>query len=73
MPETIVRDGQRIAYTDHGGDGPVVVALHSFLMDGTMFAPQVEAWRGGLRVITVDELPKTATGKIRRFVLREVL
>ncbi|MBN9099288.1 MAG: alpha/beta hydrolase [Pseudonocardia sp.] len=55
MPETIVRDGQRIAYTDHGGDGPVVVALHSFLMDGTMFAPQVEAWRGGFRVITVDE------------------
>jgi pimeloyl-ACP methyl ester carboxylesterase len=45
----------RVAYTDHGGTGPVVVALHSFLMDGSMFAPQVAAWAGEFRVITVDE------------------
>jgi pimeloyl-ACP methyl ester carboxylesterase len=42
------------AYTDHGGDGPVVVLLHSFLMDGRMFAPQLAAF-DGFRCVTVDE------------------
>jgi pimeloyl-ACP methyl ester carboxylesterase len=42
------------AHTDHGGAGPVVVLLHSFLMDGRMFAPQLAAF-DGLRCITVDE------------------
>ncbi|MEU8638897.1 alpha/beta hydrolase [Amycolatopsis sp. NPDC048633] len=41
-------------YTDHGGDGPVVVLLHSFLMDGRMFAPQLAAF-DGFRCVTVDE------------------
>jgi len=41
-------------YTDHGGDGPVVVLLHSFLMDGRMFAPQLAALEG-FRCVTVDE------------------
>jgi pimeloyl-ACP methyl ester carboxylesterase len=55
MTRTTVNDGQVLEYTDHGGAGPVVVALHSFLMDGSMFAPQVEAWAGEFRVVTVDE------------------
>lgn len=42
------------AHTDHGGDGPVVVLLHSFLMDGRMFAPQLAAFEG-YRCVTVDE------------------
>ncbi|WP_372665016.1 alpha/beta fold hydrolase [Amycolatopsis kentuckyensis] len=42
------------AHTDHGGDGPVVVLLHSFLMDGGMFAPQLAALTG-FRCVTVDE------------------
>ncbi|GAB3145421.1 3-oxoadipate enol-lactonase [Amycolatopsis stemonae] len=41
-------------HTDHGGDGPVVVLLHSFLMDGRMFAPQLAAL-DGFRCVTVDE------------------
>lgn len=48
-------NGQKIHYTDHGGDGPVVVFSHGFLMDETMFAPQVAALRDHYRVITWDE------------------
>lgn len=42
-------------YVDHGGSGPVVVLLHSFLMDATMFAPQVEAFGGAYRLIAIDQ------------------
>ncbi|MDT7805305.1 MAG: hypothetical protein QOI78_8738, partial [Actinomycetota bacterium] len=42
------------AFTDHGGPGPAVVLLHSFLMDGRMFAPQLPAL-DGFRRITIDE------------------
>lgn len=55
MTRTTVRDGQTLEYTDHGGPGPVVVALHSFLMDGSMFTPQTQAWAGEFRVVTLDE------------------
>ncbi|MEY4340348.1 MAG: hypothetical protein RLZ14_2198 [Actinomycetota bacterium] len=48
-------NGQNIHYTDTGGAGPVVVLAHGFLMDHTMFAPQVEALRDSYRVITWDE------------------
>ncbi len=50
---TVERDGQVIGFTDSGGDGPVVVLLHSFAMDGRMFAPQQESL-AGFRVVTVD-------------------
>lgn len=50
-----VRDGQRLHFTDHGGNGPVVVLLHSFLMDGEMFAPQVASLGDDFRLVTVDE------------------
>jgi pimeloyl-ACP methyl ester carboxylesterase len=53
--EAIVNSGQRLHYVDHGGDGPVVVALHSFLMDGEMFRPQLAELGGQFRFITVDE------------------
>ncbi|WP_370963268.1 alpha/beta fold hydrolase [Amycolatopsis sp. cg9] len=46
--------GREVAYTDHGGQGAVVVLLHSFLMDGRMFAPQRAALEG-FRCVTVDE------------------
>lgn len=42
-------------YVDHGGTGPTVVLLHSFLMDGDMFAPQVAALGDAFRLIAVDE------------------
>lgn len=47
--------GRTIAHVDHGGDGPPVVLLHSFLMDGEMFAPQVRDLGAEYRLITVDE------------------
>lgn len=48
-------NGQRIHYTDSGGDGPPVILSHGFLMSGEMFAPQVAALGGDYRVITWDE------------------
>lgn len=48
-------NGAEIAYDDTGGDGPPVVLAHGFLMDRSMFAPQMEALRATHRVITWDQ------------------
>ena len=48
-------NGQKIAYEDTGGTGPAVVLAHGFLMDRTMFAPQVAVLRDRYRVVTWDE------------------
>ena len=48
-------NGQKLYYEDTGGDGPVIIFSHGLLMDGSMFAPQVEALRGTWRCITWDE------------------
>jgi 3-oxoadipate enol-lactonase len=64
MP-TLVVNGISIAYSDTGGDGPVVVLSHGYLMDSDMFGPQVEALRPAYRVITWDQRGfggTTATG-----------
>lgn len=55
MPTLTTADGGQVAYTDHGGDGPALVMLHSFLMDRSMFAPQVEAFADTYRCITIDQ------------------
>lgn len=57
-------NGQRIYYEDTGGDGPVILFSHGLLMDGSMFAPQVEAFSGRYRCISWDERGhgQTATG-----------
>jgi 3-oxoadipate enol-lactonase len=47
-------NGQKIAYEDTGGSGPPVVLAHGFLMDRSMFAPQVAALRDHYRVVTWD-------------------
>jgi pimeloyl-ACP methyl ester carboxylesterase len=54
MPNALV-NGQHIYFEDTGGDGPVVILAHGFLMDLEMFAPQVAALRDQYRVITWDE------------------
>ncbi len=54
MPHADV-NGQRLYYDDTGGDGPPIVLSHGFLMDHTMFAPQVAALRDRYRVIVWDE------------------
>ena len=48
-------NGQHIHYEDTGGDGPVVILGHGFLMDHEMFVHQVAALRDRYRVITWDE------------------
>ena len=47
-------NGQWIHYEDTGGDLPPVVLAHGLLMDGEMFAPQVEALGSRCRIITWD-------------------
>ncbi|MBW2279532.1 MAG: alpha/beta fold hydrolase [Deltaproteobacteria bacterium] len=48
-------NGQHIYYEDSGGDGPAVIFSHGFLMDHTMFDPQVEALAPEFRCIRWDE------------------
>ena len=47
-------NGVTLTYDDTGGDGPVVLLCHGFLMDRTMFDDQVAALRGAYRVICWD-------------------
>lgn len=47
-------DSARIHYEDSGGDGPPILWSHGFLMDHTMFDPQVEGL-DGYRHIRWDE------------------
>src|SRR5947208_15666159 len=59
IPDPLVQvslsTGATVGMTDSDGDGPVVVFSHGFLMNHTMFAPQVAALRDGYRVVTYDE------------------
>jgi 3-oxoadipate enol-lactonase len=48
-------NGQRIYFQDTGGDGVPLVLAHGFLMDRTMFDPQIEEFAGAFRVITWDQ------------------
>jgi 3-oxoadipate enol-lactonase len=52
---TAAVNGITVSYTDSGGDGPVVVFSHGYLMDSEMFEPQVAALAPEYRVITWDE------------------
>jgi pimeloyl-ACP methyl ester carboxylesterase len=47
-------NGQEIAYEDSGGGGPAVILAHGFLLDRTIFTPQVAALRDGYRFVTWD-------------------
>jgi 3-oxoadipate enol-lactonase len=53
--DTASVNGISIAYSDSGGDGPAVVLSHGYLMDSSMFEPQVAALAPEYRVITWDE------------------
>ncbi len=54
MPHAEV-NGQRIYFQDTGGDGLPIVLAHGFLMDRSMFEPQIEAFAGEHRLITWDQ------------------
>jgi len=51
---TYERDGVSISFEDSGGDGPPILWSHGFLMDHSMFDPQVEGLPG-YRHIRWDE------------------
>ncbi|HYE47255.1 MAG TPA: alpha/beta hydrolase [Caulobacter sp.] len=55
MTTATLANGRTIGFTDHGGDGPAVILLHSYLMNRSMFAPQVAAFGDRFRLIAVDE------------------
>jgi len=48
-------NGTMVYYQDSGGSGSPVILSHGFLMDHSMFDPQVEALKAYHRVITWDE------------------
>ena len=54
MPNAAL-NGTEINYAGTGGDGPVVVLSHGFLMDQSMFAPQVKAVAPEFRMMTWDQ------------------
>ena len=55
MDQVTLTSGGTVAYTDTGGDGPVLVLSHGLLMNHSMFDPQVEGLRDVCRVVTWDE------------------
>jgi 3-oxoadipate enol-lactonase len=54
MPHAEV-NGQRIYFQDTGGDGLPIVLAHGFLMDRSMFEPQIQALAGEHRLVTWDQ------------------
>ena len=48
-------NGLPLLYEDSGGPGPAVLFCHGFLMDRTMFEPQVEALADEYRCVRFDE------------------
>ena len=48
-------NGIQVSYADSGGHGPAVVLSHGYLMDASMFDPQVAALTPEYRVITWDQ------------------
>lgn len=54
MPTAEV-NGQRVNYVDTGGDLPAIIWSHGFLMDHTMFRPQIDALKDRYRCVAWDE------------------
>ena len=55
-------DGARLFYEDTGGQGSPIIFSHGLLMDGGMFAPQIEALRKTHRCVTWDQRGFGQTG-----------
>lgn len=47
-------NGQGLSYEDSGGEGPALLFMHGFLMDQSMFDPQVAALASSYRCIRFD-------------------
>ncbi|MES1924039.1 alpha/beta hydrolase [Salinisphaera sp. T31B1] len=61
MPH-IQANGQRLFYTDTGGDKPVLLFSHGLHMDHEMFAPQIDALADRYRCVAWDERGHGQTG-----------
>jgi pimeloyl-ACP methyl ester carboxylesterase len=72
MRSTAKVNDQLVSYMDHGGSGPTVLLLHSYLMDADMFAPQVESLGGAHRLIAMDERGHGGTPADRPFTYWDV-
>jgi 3-oxoadipate enol-lactonase len=66
VPVAEVND-HSLYFEDTGGTGPPVLFSHGFLMDHTMFGPQVDALAGEFRCITWDERGFGATSATAPF------
>ncbi len=66
MKQALV-NGISVGFQDSGGDGPVVLLSHGFLMDHSMFDLQVSALKENFRVITWDERGFGATQALTDF------
>lgn len=71
MPYITIESQTRrnIWYDDTGGSGPVIVFSHGFLMDRTMFAPQIQVLAPKYRCISWDQRGHggTATDRLYPF------
>ena len=66
MPQ-FERNGLRLSFTDTGNvDKPAVIFSHGFLMDGSMFAPNIEALSDDFRCITWDQRGFGKTGAVHQ-------
>lgn len=64
MPYAAI-NGQKIHYTDSGGDKPALLFSHGLLMDCSMFDAQVSAFSNAYRCIAWDERGHGGTGDAR--------
>ena len=55
-------NGQKIHYTDTGGDKPTLLFSHGLLMDCSMFDAQITAFKNDYRCIAWDERGHGGTG-----------
>ena len=51
---TIVRDGIKLAFEDHGAGKPAFVFVHGWSCDRSFFAPQAEYFAPRHRAVSVD-------------------
>jgi pimeloyl-ACP methyl ester carboxylesterase len=70
--DVVVRDGARIAFYRHGGQGPVLVLVNPLVYGLALFQPVLERLCQDFRIITIDSRGTGDSDPLRRpFPLRE--
>lgn len=65
MSEVEVGDGVRLCYVEQGAGPQTIVFSHSYLLDWSHFAPQVEALSGRYRCLAYDHRGHGGSTKVR--------